>query len=289
MEKENKTKALIYILVCIGLWALIPVVSRLGQQSLDNYQFLFWSSLLSFFALAASCLVTKKFKNFKNYTGHNLWSALGLGFLGCFLYYLLLYFGYARARGLEVLVIQYTWPIFIVLFSIIFLKEKIKNQNIIAIILGFLVVLLVLTKGEFNQIYLGNLAVDLVVLLAALVFGLFSVLSKKINLEPYSATTIFFISATIFSFFSMIIFSHFVFPAKNSWLLILVNGIFINGFSYVLWLKGLSYAKTSFIAPLLFLTPILAAVLIVIFFHEALLPVYFLGLILVLTAGLISK
>ncbi len=286
---ENKSKALLYIFACIALWSFIPVVSRLGQQNLDNYQFLFWSSLLSFVVLLISSIFTGKVQSLKNYNQHRLFTALGLGFLGTFLYYLLLYFGYANAKGLEVLVIQYTWPVFIVIFSFLFLKEKITSRNILAVILGFLGVFIVLTKGHFESVHLNNISTDFIVLLAAAVFGLFSVLSKKVNFEPFSATTLFFLSATIFSFFAMLFFSTFATPTTNELIPILGNGILINGFSYILWLRGLSYAKASFLAPFVFLTPILAAILIVLFFHEVFLPVYILGLILVISAGLVSK
>lgn len=285
---EHKNKAIIFVLACVVLWAFIPVVSRLGQQNLDNYQFLFWSSFLSFVVLAISSLVTGKKDLFKTYTSRNLLIAFGLGFLGTFLYYFLLYFGYAKAKGLEVLVIQYTWPIFIVIFSVWLLKEKITWKSILACTLGFIGVLTVLTKGDFGQLYLADISVDLIVLLAAGIFGLFSVLSKKVDFEPFTATTLFFLSATVFSFFSMIFFSSFQPPTGSSIIPILGNGILINGFSYILWLKGLSYAKASSTAPLVFITPILASILIVVFFKEAFLPVYLIGLILVVVAGLIS-
>jgi len=103
---ENKPKSLLFVFACIILWAFIPIVSRFGQQSLDNYQFLFWSSLLSFIVLFLSTVFSGKFSAFKNYNQKKFFSAVGLGFLGTFLYYLLLYFGYANAKGLEVLVIQ---------------------------------------------------------------------------------------------------------------------------------------------------------------------------------------
>jgi len=286
---ENKSKALLFIFACIVLWSFIPVVSRLGQQNLDNYQFLFWSSILSFIVLLASTIFTGKVQSLKNYNRNQIFTALGLGFLGTFLYYLLLYFGYANAKGLEVLVIQYTWPIFIVFFSFLFLKEKITSRNILAIILGFLGVVIVLTKGNFESVHLSNLSTDFIVLLAAAVFGLFSVLSKKVNFEPFSATLLFFLSATIFSFFAMLFFSIFAIPTTNELIPILGNGILINGFSYILWLRGLSFAIASFLAPFVFLTPILAAILIVLFFQEVFLPVYILGLILVISAGLVSK
>ena len=184
---------------------------------------------------------------------------------------------------------QYTWPIFIVIFSFFFLKEKITIRNIIAVILGFLGVFVVLTKGNLEAVNLNNLSTDFIVLFAASVFGLFSVLSKKADFEPFSATTLFFLSATLFSFITMLLFSHFATPSKNELIPILSNGIFINGFFYIFWLKGLSYAKASFVAPFVFTTPIFAAILIILFFQEAFLPVYFFGLILVIFAGLVSK
>ena len=48
---NNKTKGTMFVLICVALWGLIPVVARMGQSSLDNHQFLFWSSLISFIVL----------------------------------------------------------------------------------------------------------------------------------------------------------------------------------------------------------------------------------------------
>ncbi len=288
-KTENKPTAFLFVIACIALWSFVPVVSKLGQQKLDHYQFLFWSSLLSFAVLSATMMVAGKAQSLKNYDIKQLVTALGLGFLGAFLYYLLLYFGYANVSGLEVLVIQYTWPIFIVVFSVLFLKEKISGRNIIALFLGFSGVVIVLTKGDFSSLHLSNFTTDLIVLLAAAVFGLFSVLSKKANFEPFSAAALFFLSATFFSFLAMLLFSSFATPATNELIPIFANGVFVNGFSYILWLLGLSYAKASFVAPLVFLTPILAAIWVVVFFHEAFLPAYFTGLALVVCAGLVAK
>ncbi len=287
--QQNKTKAVGFALACIVLWAFIPVVSKTGQQSLDNYQFLFWSSLLSFLVLLGITLISKKGHWFTKYNFGQIAKNLGLGFLGAYLYYLLLYFAYAHARGLEVLVLQYTWPLFIVLLSIPVLREKLTKMTILSSLLGFTGVLIVLTKGNFTHVYLGNLTTDGLVLLGSLSFGLFSVLTKKVKLEYYTDTTLFFASATLFSLISMLIFSRFSWPSYSTLLPLFVNGAFINGLSYVFWLKALRYAKASFVAPLVFITPVLAAVLITIFFHEIFLPIYVLGICLVISAGLLSQ
>jgi drug/metabolite transporter (DMT)-like permease len=286
---KNKTKAIIYTFICVALWALIPVVSKLGQVNLDNHQFLFWSSLISFLAFLITTIAIKQVKMFLFYKGRDWLNASFLGILGTYLYYILLYFGYANTQGLEVLVLQYSWPIFIVLLSIIILKEKFTFRRALVIFLGFFGVVLVLTKGKFTQIHLDNYFVDILVLVAALTFGLFSVLSKKVNIEPYSLITIYFLTATVASFISMLFFSNLSLPTKADLIPIFANGLFVNGFSYIFWIKALKEAEASFVAPFVFLTPILSALYLIIFFREPLLPIYVLGLLAVIVGGLLNK
>jgi len=286
---KSKTKAIIYTLICVALWALIPVVSKLGQADLDNHQFLFWSSVISFLAFLVATVVVKQSKMFLSYKGQDWFNAISLGFLGTYLYYILLYFGYANAQGLEVLVLQYSWPIFIVLLSIFILKEKLTFRRVLAVLLGFFGVVLVLTKGNFTQIHLDNYSVDILVLVAALTFGLFSVLSKKVHLEPYTLITIYFLTATVASFISMLWLSDFSLPTKDALIPILANGLLVNGFSYIFWIKALKQAEASFVVPIVFLTPVLAAIYLIVFFREPLLPVYGLGLLAVVIGSLLNK
>jgi drug/metabolite transporter (DMT)-like permease len=68
-----------------------------------------------------------------------------------------------------------------------------------------------------------------------------------------------------------------------------VNGIFVNGISYVLWVKGLRLANASYLAPFGFLTPVISAIYLIVFFNEPLQTSYMLGLVLVLAGGFINK
>jgi len=286
---ENKTKAIIYTLVCVVLWSLCPVVSKLGQMNLDNHQFLFWSSAVSFLACLGTMVIAGQIKVFLTYKMRDWSNAIFLGFLGTYLYYILLYFGYANAQGLEVLVMQYSWPIFIVLLSIFILKEKLTLKRALAVLLGFLGVVTVLTKGDFTQVHFDNYFVNILTLIAGFTFGLFSVLSKKVHLEPYTLIVIYFLTATVFSFISMLWLSDFSLPTKDALIPILVNGILVNGFSYIFWIKALKLVNASFIVPFVFLTPILAALYLIIFFREPLLPVYGFGLLAVIIGGLLNR
>lgn len=286
---SSKLKSIIYVLLCVLFWALIPIVSKLGQTDLDNHQFLFWSSVVSVLTFLLVNLVQKSFSKYKKISQWNWLQAIFLGLLGTYLYYILLYFAYANAIGIEVLVIQYSWPIFVLVLSVLILKEKLNGRKILSILLGFAGVLLILSKGNFNNIHLDNLFVNGVVLLAAIVFALFSVLSKKVKLEALPLTTIYFITATLASFLSMIILSEFKVPSSNSLIPIFINGIFVNGISYILWINALKYSNASFVAPFIFLTPVISMILLILFFKEELQLIYIVGMLFVLLGGIINR
>jgi len=286
---NSKSKSVIYVMLCVFLWALIPVVSKLGQSNLDNHQFLFWSSTISFLTFLIIIMTKKKGKMILSLSAKDWIHSIILGILGTYLYYILLYFGYANAKGIEVLIIQYCWPIFVIILSILILKERLNIRKVISIVLGFFGVFLVLTKGKLTEIHLDNFFVDSIVFIAAFVFGLFSVLSKRVRIDSLTLVTIYFFTATVISFLSMISLSEFKLPTQETFLPIIINGIFVNGVSYLLWIGALKIGKASFIAPFVFLTPVISTILLILFFTEPFQLIYVIGMISVIIGGLINK
>lgn len=284
----NKTKGTFYVLLCVALWGLIPVVAKMGQAQLDNHQFLFWSSLVSVVVMFIATTLSGHLKEYKRYQPKDWGYLLFLGLLGTYIYYLFLYLGYAQAKGMEVLVIQYTWPVLIVIFSIFILKEHLTLRKSAAIVLGFLGVFIVITKGELSNIQISNATVIALVGAGAACFALFSVLSKNITKEPLGVVTVYFLAACIASFISMHYYSEFALPSTQEIFPILLNGILVNGFSYVFWLLALKSADASYLAPFTFITPIVSAIYLIVLFDEPVIAVYAIGLILVVVGGLIN-
>jgi drug/metabolite transporter (DMT)-like permease len=212
-----------------------------------------------------------------------------LGLLGTYIYYLFLYLGYSRASGMEVLVIQYTWPIMILVLSVFILKERLNARKVIAIILGFLGVLLVLSKGAVSEIELNNPRVIILVAIGAFCFALFSVLSKNIKRASLAVTSIYFLAATVASFLSMLYFSEFALPSSVELFPVLLNGVLVNGLSYMFWLSALKSAEASYLAPFVYITPILSAIYLILFFDEPMLTVYGVGLACVIAGGLVNS
>ena len=103
-------------------WSFIPIISRLGQITLNFYQLLFWSNVISTIVLGLLYFISNGRKTNSMSIKDYLYNLI-LGSLGCALYYLFLYYGYYNGNSIEVLIIQYTWPLqMIILSSLLYLS-----------------------------------------------------------------------------------------------------------------------------------------------------------------------
>ena len=190
---------------------------------------------------------------------------------------------------MEILVIQYSWPILIVLLSLFIHKERLTMKKVLSLFLGFTGVLFVLTKGNIRDVHFDNPAVIILVALGAFCFALFSVLGGKVKVNPSAANTVYFFMAAVASFLSMLVFSEWALPQSREILPVMLNGVLVNGFSYVLWIVALRETSPGFAAPFTYLTPVLSALFLVLFFREPFLPAYGIGLFLVLAGGFLNS
>lgn len=281
---KNIRLSLLLATLCVISWSFIPVVARLGQRDLDHFQLLFWSNALSTVVVSIPMLLRRERFSMPF---SQLWRAAGLGGLGCFLYYALLYYGYAHENTVPVLVTQYSWPVLIVLLSVPLLGERLSWSRLIALGLGFLAIAITITGGDFSRLAVRSPLAIFLVLVAAGCFALFSVLSKRMAFDAMRGTFWFFLFATGFSLLLSMATSGLRIPGRATLIPVLVNGALINGLSYVLWIRALSIGEASRIAPLVFLAPVLAVFWVTLFFNEPFLPVYALGLGLCVASGLL--
>ena len=287
--QSNKIQAGLFATLCVLLWGLIPVVAKVGQTQLDSLQFLFWSSLISFLTIFVIALVTGKWRNLLMLKPLDWLKISANGFLGTYLYYLLLYQGYQIADGVEVLVTQYTWPVLICVLSVVLLKEAWNRDKTLSVAMGFASVILVLSKGDLTAIQLEQPVAIFWVLIGAFSFALFSVLSKRFEYEPISLTVIYFLVATAATGIPVLLQGDPVVPQGNSMLAVMTNGLLVNGISYLFWLWALKKADASFVTPFTFATPCISLLYLVLFFDETFLTVYVLAFAMIVMAGFLSN
>jgi drug/metabolite transporter (DMT)-like permease len=194
-----------------------------------------------------------------------------LGVYGLFGYHFMLFLALQTAPAVEANLVNYLWPLLIVLLSPIFTKSLSLNfRYVLAAISGFAGAFLAITSGgsgfEFASIEIGYLFA----LAAAVIWATYSLGTTKVPSFPTPAIGLFALVSGVLA-----ISAHFVFePAATisttDWLLLLVMGIGPLGGAFYLWDAALKIGDPRRIGLLAFLTPLLSTALLLVVSGSAL-------------------
>ena len=253
--------AYIYLILTILLWSSTPAVAKLGLSELSNFQLLFWAGIVGAISLFVVNLFQGKLNLLSTYTKDDYLKMVGMGFLGIFLYYVFFYGSLALAPPGQVNVVNYLWPVFIIIFSIPILKEKYNYKTILAIVVSFIGALVAFTKGDiasFGGQYAGGY---LLAATGALCYGLFSIIGKKLKYDKFSSMLVYYIAALILIIPTSIVVSGFAIPKSLTTIIaILALGGVINPIAFVFWFKALKMGNTHNMANLIYAVPFLAMI-----------------------------
>src|SRR3989344_2445150 len=281
-------KGYLYASLASLLWASTAAVSKLLLAHLDNLQVLFFSTLFASISLLIISLVQGKFAVIKTYTLKDYGIFALMGFIGVFLYRFFLQAALLLMPAQEAFIINYTWPIMVVIFAWIILKEKMTWKKVVALLMSFIGVIIVTTKGDFSIL---NFSIGGVffALAGAVVYGFYSVLGKRQTYEKFTSTTFFYIFSFIFSTIALLLFSSVPSLSLNQFGGLLWLGIFPSGLAFVFWLLALKHGDTTKISNLIFMTPFLSLIYIYFLLGEKILVSSMVGLIVIVVGILIQS
>lgn len=265
---NSRANAHFNLALCILLWASIPVASKKILAELNNVQMLFYSSVFSALALGALVAGQRKAASLVQYSLRDYAHMGGLGFLGAFLYYVLLYGAFARTSAAEGFILAYTWPILVSLLAVPLLGQKLSALRLTAIAISFCGVAAVVTRGRMLEFQTEHLAGNLLALCGALVFALFSVLGRRATYDLTLAAFVYFCTALVCAGTTILISGQLALPPLSVWGWILYNGLLVNGVSYLFWFRALEHGDTFVVSNLLYLTPALSLPLVRLFLNE---------------------
>jgi drug/metabolite transporter (DMT)-like permease len=281
-NKTNKTARSFFSLgLCILCWGLIPVVTKQILGELNNLQMLFYSTIFSCMVMGGLVLFQKKSSVLAAYSIRDYAKIGVLGFLGTYLYYVLLYGALALTSASEGFILAYTWPMLVIILAFPLLKERLTVKKLCSIFISFLGIVVIVTHGSLFTLSFTSLQGDILALGGAGVFALFSVLGKKYHYDQVTSVFMYFVTALVFITPTLFLFSSLKMPSFHVWLWLLLNGFIVNGVSYIFWFKALENGDTSVISNALYLTPFLSLVYIALFLGEQILLSSIVGLVII--------
>ncbi len=270
------SKSFVYAVLAILFWSTVASAFKLSLRSLNYLQLLFYASLVSLLVFTVVLLregaVWKK---------ENLHSAV-LGAINPLLYYIVLFKAYSLLPAQEAQALNYTWPIILSLLSIPFLKQRITVGQILGVLISFVGVLIVATRGDLLSLSFRDPLGTALALGSAVIWASYWILNLRDSRE--STVKMFWNFAFGFLYTAILIASthQFIIPGIKVLLGAVYVGLFEMGVTFLVWLKALETAETTAkVANLIYLTPFLSLVLIHFIVGEEILLSTIFGLFLI--------
>jgi len=253
-------KNCIYAFTTVFIWSTTATAAKLLLSDIPNLQTLAVGSIFAFLFLLLVNIRTGAAREMRRYSPKDYGIMAGLGFLGLFVYSALYYYGLTQLSAQEACIVNYLWPIMLVLFSCIILKEKLTAVKVLAMLCSFLGIVIISTGGGSSAD--GNTALGIAgCIVAAACYGLFSVLNKKADYNQNIAMMVIWLTTAVCSAVLGLLTEEWVPVRGIQWAGFVWLGVVINAVAYLLWAYALRGAEnTAKIANLAYLTPFLSLV-----------------------------
>ena len=215
--------------------------------------------------------------------------------LGVSIFNTLIYIAGQTTSALNLSLISITFPVFTIILARIFLKESItvsKTGGVMVIIFG---VILLVSKGNLNSLLGMSFAIgDVWMLLASLIFAIYSLLvkSRPLEIKPQSFLGSTFLIGLIF----LSPFYLFSLNGSDSGLYdqvtiysILYIGIFASVVAYFLWNRSVDLLGPSKASMIYYTIPVFSGILAYIFLNEKIMPVHLISGLLIISGIFIAN
>lgn len=188
-----------------------------------------------------------------------------LGIYGLFGYHFFLFMALRNAPMVEANLINYLWPLLIVLLSPVFLPDsKLRGTHILGALLGFLGAIFIVTGGKLS--FTGEGALGYIfALLSAFIWASYSLLTKKVGAFKTGAIGLLCLISGVLSLICHFLLEESYSLSLNQFFYLIPLGAGPMGMAFFLWDKALKSGDPRKIGSLSYLTPMLSTLLLILF------------------------
>lgn len=193
--------------------------------------------------------------------------ALGIGAL--FGYHALYFIALKRAPAVEANLINYLWPLLIVVFAAAIGGVAVRPAQWLGTAFGLAAAFLLVSRGGGVAIDPAHVPGYLAALGAALVWALYSVLNRRFEAVPSAAMAGSCLAVGVLGAVAHLALETTVMPTPQQWLLIAVLGLGPTGIAFWLWDIGTKRGDIAVLGTLSYAAPVLSTGLLLAFGRAA--------------------
>jgi len=287
---KNQSKATLFALLTVLFWSTMSSAFKLSLGYFSFETLLLWAVIFGWIGLLGLLIYKGRLKELIPKDNKDLLRSALLGLLNPFAYYLVLFKAYELLQAQEAGVLNYSWPVILTLLSVPLLGQKIGLKSIVAILISFVGLWIISTKGAiFSLQFHSPVGVGLA-LSSAFIWALYWIINMR---DKRSAIPKISLNMS-FGLFYILVYSLIV----GDWQALNLNGLigaayigfFEMGFTFVLWMLALNLSEnTAKISNLVFLSPFMALFFIRIFVGEQIHSSTVVGLLFIISGIVLQQ
>jgi drug/metabolite transporter (DMT)-like permease len=184
---------------------------------------------------------------------------------GLFGYHFLYFMAFRLAPPVEVNLLNYLWPLLIVLLSAFLPGESLRWWHIVGTILAVIGTVILIAGGEEIAVDLEYIPGYAAAVGAAIVWSTYSVISRKFRQVPTEMITGYCGVTAVLALLSHLIFESTVTPQGMEWAVVLAIGIGPVGTAFYVWDHGIKRGDIRVLGVGSYIIPLLSTGLLVLF------------------------
>jgi drug/metabolite transporter (DMT)-like permease len=193
------------------------------------------------------------------------WAAGALGIGALFGYHALYFIALKRAPAVEANLINYLWPLLIVVFAAVIGGTRVRPAQWLGTVLGLSAAALLVTRGSAPRVDPAHLPGFAAALGAALVWALYSVLNRRFEAVPSTAMAGSCLAVGLLGALAHLALETTVAPTPLQWGVILLLGLGPTGIAFWLWDIGTKRGDIALLGTLSYAAPVLSTGLLLAF------------------------
>lgn len=190
-------------------------------------------------------------------------AALALSSLALFGYHALYFIALKRAPAVEANLLNYLWPLLIVVFAGLVGGVTVRAGQWAGTLLGLVAAVLLVTRGHGLQIDSAHVPGYLAALGAAVIWAAYSVFNRRFADVPTAAITVACACVSVLGAAAHLLFERTVAPDATQWQVLVVMGIGPVGAAFWLWDHGTKRGDIALLGSLSYLAPLLSTLLLI--------------------------
>ena len=191
---------------------------------------------------------------------------IAFGTIGLFGFHFFYFTSLRNAPPVEANLINYTWPLLIVLFSSLLPGEKLRWFHILGVLLGLIGAGLLLSEGLTQSADNRSVLGYSTAVLAALFWSSYSVISRRFANSPTEIVSIYCLFSGILSICCHLLFETTIWPqAISEWLAVVGLAAFPVGLAFFVWDYGVKRGDIQVLGASAYMAPLLSTVFLILF------------------------